>query len=68
MNDIDKNNNRNSIVNFFKTIFTNSQGQIYHPLFKEEKLIRDFKKQIKLFELSFRNFEITYISRIKELF
>jgi hypothetical protein len=40
-----------------------------HPLFREgEKcLLKRLRKQLKMFELCIRNFEITYIAMIKEL-
>ena len=40
---------------------------MYHPLFKETALLRNMKKQLKIFELCIRNFEQTYIAMIKDL-
>jgi hypothetical protein len=36
-------------------------------LFRETLLLKKMKKQLKIFELCIRNFEITYIAMIKEL-
>jgi hypothetical protein len=40
-----------------------------HPLFREGErcLLKKHRKQLKMFELCIRNFEITYIAMIKEL-
>jgi len=59
--------NRGSILAFFKTIFSSGQNGVFHPLFKETILLRRVKRQVKIFELSIRNFEETYIAMIKDL-
>ena len=40
---------------------------MFHPLFKESLLLKKIKRQVKIFELSIRNFEETYIAMIKDL-
>lgn len=80
---INKQANRGSILTFLKTIFTSNNNNndvngnnsnnsnnngIFHPLFKETLLIRKLKRQVKIFELSIRNFEETYIAMIKDLY
>lgn len=66
-------NTRVSLIDFFKTIFTTDQQQLYdaqmHPLFRQGEigLLKKLRKQLKMLELCIRNFEITYIAMIKEL-
>ena len=40
-----------------------------HPLFREGErgFLKRLRRQLKLFELCFRNFEQTYIAMIKDL-
>lgn len=40
-----------------------------HPLFRdnEKQLLKKLRRQLKVFELCIRNFEITYIEMIKDL-
>lgn len=66
-------NTRVSLLDFFKTIFTSDQHQLHeaqmHPLFRESEkgILKKLRKQLKLLDLSIRNFENTYIAMIKEL-
>lgn len=64
---INRTANRGSIITFFKTIFSSGQDGVLHPLFKETTLLRKIKRLVKIFELSIRNFEETYIAMIKDL-
>ena len=57
LDSINRTNNRHSILAFFKTIFSSGQDGVYHPLFKETAILRNMKKQLKIFELCIRNFE-----------
>ena len=41
---IQKNENRNSILAFFKTIFSSGQDGVFHPLFRETVLLKKMKK------------------------
>lgn len=60
------------MVEFFKTIFSTEdhhhEAQL-HPLFRdsERPLLKKLRRHLKLFELSIRNFEVTYIAMIREL-
>jgi len=40
---INRNNNRHSILAFFKTIFSSGQDGMFHPLFKETMLLKKTK-------------------------
>jgi len=63
---------RVSLIDFFKTMFStdpHNPTDSYHPLFREQErgLLRKLRRQLKIFELCIRNFEITYIAMIKDL-
>jgi hypothetical protein len=67
------NSSRVSLLAFFKTMFSSDNHSLHeaqmHPLFREAErpFLKKLRKQIKLFELCFRNFETTYIAMIKDL-
>ena len=48
---------QNSVFAFFRTMFSGGQEGVVHPLFKETGLIKRVKRQVKMVELSIRNFE-----------
>ena len=64
---INKETNRATLLAIVKTFFFSGEDGVFHPMFKETKLLKKFRTQLKIFELCIRNFEETYIAMIKEL-